>query len=274
MTSAVVRLRVGALAVCAIALSSAAASGSPLSLARQREILDGAIRAYDQAGALGRSDPAAAKQHYTDAASGFAALVAGGVANASLEYNIGNARFRLGDLGRAVLHYRRALEHAPNHAATLANLRYARDRVEPQVAPSGRSNLVRSLLFWQHGTSPSSRGWACVALSLSGWAVAAAWLRWRRPALAWIGASSVVLGMVSGGSVLIEDRERALRPEAVVVAKTPIRMGRGDGADLALRQPLGPGVELKIIDRRGEWVEVRLASDLTGWVPASSVEAI
>ena len=64
-------------------------------------------------------------------------------------------------------------------------------------------------------------------------------------------------------------------PMAVVCgAEHILRLGSGEGSDAAMSEPLGPGVELRVIGGRGEWVEVRLVDGREGWLPAAAIERI
>lgn len=251
------------------------ARADSLPRARQRDILREALNAYDEAIGVVRSDPARAAQLYRQAAAGFHALRDAGLRSAALEYNLGNVHFRVGQLGRAVLHYRRAQRLAPGDERLAANLRYARNRVEPAIAPSGQSRLTRQLLFWHYNTSLRQRFWALVVLSALGWPLLFIWLRARRRPLLLFGLSAAALALACGASLGWQMHEEARHPHAVVVGeKTHLRLGRGEGSDLAIREPLGPGVELRTLQQRGDWVEVRLRNDQTGWLPAAAVERI
>lgn len=264
-----------AISLCLVAAPGTAWAGEPLSPQRQREILHGALAAYDQAVAVAREDPDHAGQLYRQAVSGFLALRDAGCDNAAVEYNLGNIYFRLGELGRAILHYRRAERLAPHDARLRANLRYARDRVEPVIVPTGQSRLVHSLLFWHYDTSPRQRFVVLTAAAVAGWLLLLSGLMWRRRPL-WLAATPLLAVMLATtASLLWQLHDEAHRPHAVVVgAPVPLRLGRGEGADLALRQPLGPGVELRILRPHGDWVEVQLANDQTGWLPAHAAEPL
>ncbi|MBW7904497.1 MAG: tetratricopeptide repeat protein [Phycisphaerae bacterium] len=248
---------------------------STLSPQRQREIVEQALDAYDQAVELSAQDPRAAEALFRRAAEHFRALRESGVRNASLEYNLGNTYYRLGDLGRSVASYRRAQRLAPTHADTAANLEFVRRRVRPEIVPSGERRLVERLLFWQYGTSLVQRWWACLAFSVAGWGGLTVWLLRRRAWLATASLACVVLGVANAGLVAWQLREESLHPEAVVVRGEPLlRSGRGEGAEPVLREPLGPGVELRILDRRGDWLRVELRDQQTGWLPADVVERV
>jgi tetratricopeptide (TPR) repeat protein len=263
--------------VAALLLSGAcgARAADALGPARQREILREALHAFDQAVAVTREDPPRAGELYRQAAAGLLALRDAGVRNAALEYNLGNVYFRLGDLGRAILHYRRAQRLGGDDERLAANLRYARQRVEPRITPSGQTRLTQQLLFWHYDTSPKERFWVLVACAAVGWPLLFLWLRRRSRPLLVAGLIAIALGLAAGASLRWQLDDEVRHPHAVVVAdQAYLRLGRGEGTDLALKQPLGAGVELRILQQRGDWVEVRLPNDQTGWLPAEAVERV
>lgn len=241
-----------------------------------RELLRGALEAFDQAVAAARSNPLQAEQLYRRAAADFEALVASGVRNASLEYNLGNTYFRLGDTGRAVLHFRRALRLDPRHADTTANLEYVRQRVKPSLAPPGGQGLTDRLLFWRYNTSRGQRFWTAAILSAAGWLLLllARW-RWQSGLLLAAALVSIGLGLANAGLIFLELREERIEPAAVLVRGEHIlRRGRGEAYEPARSEPLGPGIELRVLEQRADWVRVRLRNGETGWLPAISVERI
>jgi hypothetical protein len=246
-----------------------------LSAERQRELLREGLGAFDQAVEVVRQDAARAATLYRQAAAAFETLTAHGVRNAALECNLGNTYFRLGELGWAILHYRRARQHDPTDAALNANLEYARNRVEPYIEPSGTRQLVHRLAFWSETTSLRGRYRLTLIASIAGWLGLMLRLRWRSRALLTLSCLVVFLALANAASVAWQLHDEARRPPAVVVhGEHILRLGRGEGYDPALNQPLGPGVELRILNQRAGWVEVRLPDDTTGWLPASAIEKI
>ena len=257
----------------AVASSSSVHGADAMSLERQRSVLHDALDAYDQAVAAESAPDSQA--HYRSAAAGFESLVTAGVRSAAIEYNLGNAFFRLGDLGRAITHYRRAQRIHPADNKLAANLAYARARVEPAIRPSGDRRLAQRLLFWNASTSMNLRFWICALSSAAGWLGLAFWLRFRKGPLLALSLSAIGLGGANAGSVAWQLRDEQARPAAVLVApETILRQGRGDAYERAMRQPLGAGVELRIIGQRGDWVEVELADETTGWLPAGALERV
>ncbi|TWT42325.1 Bacterial SH3 domain protein [Phycisphaerae bacterium RAS1] len=252
-----------------------AAPAASVSPERLRELLGSAQTAFDEATAAARSDPAGAAGLYRQSAAAFDSVAAAGVISAGLEFNRGNTHFRLGNVGRAIVHYRRGLRLQPRDADLRANLAYARLRVEPQL-PSGESErLVERLLFFHYKTSLRERFWLAALLAGGGWLLLTVRI-WRpvKP-LAACGLTLVLLGATFSVSALWQLQAEAAAPAAVVVGEPQtLRQGRGEAYEAVLREALGPGVELRILESRGEWVEVRLSNGQSGWLPRSAVEPI
>lgn len=246
-----------------------------LSTDRQREIMHGALDAFDQAVATARAEPARAAALYRKSASAFETLRASGAANAAVCYNLGNAYFRLGELGRAVLNYRRAARLAPTDDTIAMNLKYARDRVEPYISPTGGSRLLDRLMFWNNHTSQRQRFMIAAIGSLAGWLLLTIrlWIRSRGVVVA--ATVLIVLGLANAASVGWQLRKEARFPAAVIVSgEHTLRLGRGEGYDPVITQPLGPGVETRILNERGGWLEVELVDGKTGWLPAEALERV
>src|SRR5215470_19112395 len=108
--------------------------------AQQLVQLEQANRAFEQA--LASPTPQDAQGYYQQAIAGYEQLIAAGIHNAKLYYNLGNAYFRLNDLGRAILHYRRGLRLEPGNRQLQANLSYARSRRVDQIEISGQRSLL------------------------------------------------------------------------------------------------------------------------------------
>lgn len=241
----------------------------------QREILLSALDNFDQAVSVTTADPARARQLYEASADGFRTLINGGVRSAALEYNLGNTYYRLDRIGRAIVHYRRALQIEPDYVHARANLDYARQRVSPYIEPAPASELARRLLFW-HFAPPSTRLYAAWILGGIGWGLLAMRLvRWKHAGLLAGGFGCVLMSMLAAGSLIAEMQNLQNAPPAVVADHPAVlRRGRGEGYEPVFSQPLGPGVEVRIIEQRGGWAEVRLADDRTGWLPLEALARI
>lgn len=100
------------------------------------------IPAFGQTG-----NDAYAKGDFVSAAKIWEEELAAKGANASLLYNLGNARYRLGEYGPAIYAYERALILAPRSPDIKANLDLAR-KAAAAFDESSQSNRLLSFLYW------------------------------------------------------------------------------------------------------------------------------
>ena len=214
---------------------------------------------------------------YADAAQQYEALIDSGYEDATLYYNLGNAYFKNGDLGRAVLNYLRAEELSPRDADIRANLELARgrtDRVE-----SGGESLFASV-------SNAARRWVTVGemgiLSLLLWVVSAiaigALVVWRAvPRRAAVRNGAVVASAATLVSLLLLLSMLYANPNddsGVVVAST-VDVVSGPGKQYEVEFKLHSGAQVRLVDSRQGWVRIALpGDDLQGWAPSDTVEAL
>ena len=70
-------------------------------------------------------------------------LIDDGVDNGKLYYNLGNAQLQIGDLGQAIVSYRRAERLIPNDSNLRENLRFARSLCRNQI-PTATGRAARA----------------------------------------------------------------------------------------------------------------------------------
>jgi len=204
------------------------------------------------------------QRDYAQAAAAYEELLKAGYTSPALQFNLGNAFFKAGRLGKAIAAYRRAQATAPRDPDILANLQFAREQSRgPRVkTPLWRAVLLRlSLSEW---TIAASAGlWAVLGLltlfqikpslrqSLRGTTItlgALTLLACLCLALAWSSASSN-------------------RIAVVITPQTEVRHG-----PLKESQPAFTaydGAELEILDRKDEWLQVTAGPARTGWILAT-----
>ncbi|MEK7757114.1 MAG: tetratricopeptide repeat protein, partial [Planctomycetota bacterium] len=91
------------------ALPAAAGSADP----ELQNEFEQALRDFDEAQRIQNDRPDRARQLFRASAQRFSSIAAAGVVNGRLEFNIGNCHLQAGDVGRAILHYRRAQRLIP-----------------------------------------------------------------------------------------------------------------------------------------------------------------
>nr|MBC8452723.1 hypothetical protein [Spirochaetota bacterium] len=108
--------------------SSGRSGNSDTDLTNSEELLEKAESFFKEGNELLESNPPLAHEKYLSAAQYYNSLIESGITNAKLFYNAGNAYFRLGDLGMAILNYRRALLFFPGEEKQQFNLDFFRSQ--------------------------------------------------------------------------------------------------------------------------------------------------
>lgn len=80
-----------------------------------------------------------------------------------LYYNLGNAYYRMNDLGRAIVYYERALQLDPTNGDARANLEFVNTQITDKPLDSGSfiSDMISNIVAWAH---PDTWAWITFAL--------------------------------------------------------------------------------------------------------------
>lgn len=213
---------------------------------------------------------------FVEAVVAYQGLVDAGVTDGTLYYNLGNAHFKAGDLGHAILNYRRAQALLPRDPDVAANLQLARAQATDRLETEGEGVMVgfvrRVLVEWT--TLDEAAG---IALGL--WvllcALVVAAILWRRGQQA-LRYAIVVLGVMLALSLLsigIRVSDVHGSSPAVIVAQA-VEVRSGPGEDYLAEFTLHTGAEIRVLERRGDWVRIALPGDLQGWVPGEAMESL
>ncbi len=195
-----------------------------------------------------------------------------------LQYNLGNAYFKAGELGRAILHWERAAALAPGDPDVRANLALARSLTADAIEPLPEFWLI-SLASWWVDLLP--RG-ALVGAVAAGWLALCAGLvalvllraeRGRRPAR-WMAVGGALVVLVLGINLVVRELGVGRAERAVILAEAgEVRSAPAQDDDLTLFE-IHEGTTVRLDQRAGEWAEVVLDDGKVGWVPVSALEII
>lgn len=238
---------------------------SAMAVQAQDEIVAGGNAAYQE------GDFGAAVEAYE-------AVLVSGYRSAGLEYNLANAYFKTGELGRAILHWERAKELAPGDEDVQANLDLARSLTVDAVEPLPRFWLF-SVVDWWIGLLPA--GWLRGVVAL-GWLAVSGGVVLRILSRAmWAptaGRSLVAVGslilLLFAPVMLVRETGAGLPEEAIILADAvQVRSAPSAEDDLTLFE-IHEGTKVRVDQRTAGWLEVVLEDGKVGWVSAGVLEVI
>jgi len=205
--------------------------------------------------AYGRGDVAAAED-------AFRTLVEQGHDGPDVLYNLGTTALAQGKIGEAV-HALEQARRAGGGSDVEANLTIARARqLDQLVGSQGEEPFVERV---SAATSPALAGGLFAGL----WAVLHRWRGWLLG-----GAASALMLSAPAGAVLAAHlySQEAVH-EGVVLARTlPVHEVPEPRSKVSFE--LHPGVKLRMLDRSGDFVRVRLPNGLEGWTDPAGVSPL
>lgn len=204
----------------------------------------------------------------------FARALEKGAQNAEVYTNLGNAALLSERTGMAVLAYRRALILDPDHARALQNLDHARSLLPAWVPHPDAGGVLDSFFFWHRTLSRDERSLAAALSFAAAALLLAASIRFNAtgprnaavlPALAWLALlASLVLDPAAG-----------TEQDAVVTADEVVaRAADSAFAPSLFPAPLPGGVEVRVLERRTPWVQIRLANGREAWITEASIAPV
>lgn len=215
---------------------------------------------------------------FVGALAAYKAVQDGGFESAALHYNLGNAYFKTGDLGRSILEWERARALDPSDPDVLANLSLARSLTADAIEPLPRFWLFSALSWW---VELLSRG-LLIAVVAAAWVAAAAGLVVRvlsrrdgaRRVGTWAALVGGVVVLVFGTNLFVRELGIGRAERGVIlVDEVPVRSAPADEDDLTLFE-IHEGTLVRVDQRAGTWVEVVLEDGKVGWVSAEVLEVI
>jgi len=252
----VVCLRQVLLLICCLLLLSGC--GRPLDLDSARVFQD-AEKTFAQA----RSP-----DDYLKAAAMCQEILDRGYVSGAVLYNQGNAFMRAGQRGRAIAAYRQARLYLGPDPFLEANLAYALGN-QP---PAHRRPVIEYLLFWQDWTSyPAKFQIAAGGVGVT-FAIAVAAIFFRRRLLVRAAILGLAVALLLIVSAAYDWYRYQWHVHGVIVQKqTVLRKGDAESYEPALTAALEEGAEFELVERRDDWILVRLPGDQEGWLSDRSV---
>lgn len=209
---------------------------------------------------------------WAKAAAGYRRLVREGYDDGRVQFNLGNALLRGGELGSAIAAYLRSRAERPRDEDVRANLHFARQSTKDAIEPPDPSEVVSTLFFWHFRLSHRELATVFLTVNLLFWVVLGLGLIWPgREVIRWVSLLLLVLLLTLSGSLLYH---RYLdRPVAVVVPQE-VGAHTAPEEDSVVRFKLHAGTEVRVQDRRSGWVRVSLPDGQQGWIDEEWVELV
>jgi tetratricopeptide (TPR) repeat protein len=216
------------------------------------------------------------EEHFQEAVAAYQKVLGFGISDPRVLYNLGNAWFRIGRLGPAILNYERSLRLDPSDREARDNLELCRGLIRDRVGEPELQYPIRVVKDTLEEVPAPSIAWLFLGCAWAAAAAAAAiplarsWIGRRLSAYALVALGLVALTV--GVALLYRGRQDAAPIAIVLEDRIDVRSGPGEENTILFTVHEGTRVDLHNSLER--WVQVSLPNGLSGWVPATAIEKV
>lgn len=215
--------------------------------------------------------------NYEKAVEEYSAILDGGEYSMKLYYNLANAYFKLGEMGKAILYYNKALRIAPSQEDIRHNLALAEAQTKDRIVAIPEFFVNRWLRTVRN--SMSCMAWSILSLVSLGVLLVcaiqfllASRIRWRKAGF--YGALCAFVLFVATTAFAVSSRNDMLSHNEAVVMGTAISVKSSPDRSATDLFVLHEGTKVKILTEVDEWVEVVIADGKKGWTERKNIEEI
>lgn len=209
--------------------------------------------------------------NYEEASAKYEYLLNSGINNHIIYYNLGNCYFKLGQLGKCILFYRKAQKLKPADSDINFNLNFVRSRRVDEIK---RAEIPKVFKFFVTIlTYPDIDILVIISSALYFGIISivcVSLFRKVRGNTIKIGLS-IVLGIVL--ALVLLNLARLNRQEGVVLAKV-VDVRSGPSQEYTLIFTIHEGMEVRILEEQNGWLKIILPDGLGGWIKADQIGKI
>lgn len=214
---------------------------------------------------------------YEQAAEIYENLIQAGNQSAELHLNLGNSYFRTNNLGRAILHYERALIINPDLEDARYNLKIANQKQRNELETIQPFFLKKQ---WETLRQCCSEGtWSFFGLMMLWLGIGglAVWFlaneRTQRKKGFIIGIVLIILSILPFSLASSRAKFEHSSGKAILLEKSIALKSGPDEASTDIIQ-IYEGLKMDLLDKIGEWHKVKLSNGEQGWLHEGSFEEI
>ena len=211
---------------------------------------------------------------YAAAAKEYEEIEQSGLASGNLYFNLGNAYFKTGEKGRAILNYERARRLIPGDPDLSANIAYAQSLTDADACSPALWQVVVFPLSHRVATHQlvwvTSALYTLLLLVLAGYRLWPARPRW----LVYVASGLAVLVLISSTSLAQQVLTDDWQPRAVVISSgdAPARFEPAENGTVHFA--LKEGSLVRVVETRDSWIEVARCDGRRGWIEKSAIEEL
>jgi len=217
------------------------------------------------------------QQKYGEAISSYKQIILGGNATFEVFFNIGNAYYKTGELGQAILNYERAKRLSPTDEDVNFNLKMANRETIDKIDPLPKVFYKEWWDGYIVGQSLNTRSIVLILLLWLSVLALSLYVYFRSVTLkkTMFLVSLTFLVFTLFYTVITKKQHTYLNErKAAIILDVSIYIKSSPDSESSNLFMLHEGTKLDILDELNEWYKVRIANGNIGWTTKESIEVI
>lgn len=232
---------------------------------------------FAQADLIQKANEHYAKEEFKQAIDGYNQILMAGIESPEVYYNLGNAYYKTKQYTLSILNYERAKLLAPDDEDIEFNLQVANQKVVDSIQELPGIFIVR----WWNAiiNSQTTDTWAFISiisfvvfLTMLGFYFFAKTSEVKRITF-WSGCF-LILFTIFSWSFAAKQKNRLVNHTYAIVMQPTVTVKSSPSEKGTNLFVVHEGLKVRITDKLGDWVEIRLADGNKGWLLTESVERI
>ena len=216
-------------------------------------------------------------EKYQQALEQWNKILDNGAHSAALYFNLGNAHYKMNNIGESIYYYEKALQLSPNDSEIKNNLAFAQNATVDDIEPLPETIFSK----WYSNLSGilTYNGWAVLSVLFSIGFVFLFLVYYisiteGRKRL-FFTSSLIVLGLLMVSftmAFLMYDQAKNDHPAIIFSEKIEVRSEPNLGSEVSFS--LHEGTKVQIISRDSDWVRITIPDGKDGWIPNSDLKEL
>ncbi len=209
---------------------------------------------------------------YVKAVEAFEKIAGEEVNNGKLFYNLANAHFKSGNIGKSIVWYERAMWLMPNDPDLKFNYQYVKGFVKDK-SEGKELSIVKVLFFWKDLLGQTTIKWLAVSLFYLFWVmIVFQILKNRKLVKIHTGLIFFIAAIFTITASYDYYAQSYIKNAVILPEQVSIRSGlTDDSTELFI---LHVGTKVLVEESRKGYVKIRFSGDKIGWLSKESVEII
>ena len=224
-----------------------------------------------------KANTAYINSEYDDAIMLYDSISKEGYSSHELYYNLGNAYFKSGDIGKSILYYSRAEVLIPTDGDTKHNIAVVSNYVKDKIDPIPELFFIKWLGSIR--VNITTNQWAAISLisltiSLSFVLLYLLSKNLYRRKVGFFVAIGMFIIFIFSTSWSISERSDIINPKVAIIMGNTVAIRSSPDDSSTVLFTLNAGTKVNIVSSLNVWREVVIADGNKGWVLNSSIETI